>query len=217
MPKSKVVLSEPVYDYILQMVINKELKPGDRIPETKIAEKFTISRTPVRDAMRRLSNEGIIDIFPNRYAQVKVYSEKSITEIGTLRVALDTISVKLASLYGSRSDFLHLADLAKQLEEAYEKKNSLLKKKLDCDFHLFLSQISGNELLIKYQKELYLRVQYIMIFYENPVENVKRYIKQHNEIAQALMEGNEKLAESIIIDHLTSFYNLSDKFPGNFF
>ena len=107
MSKRNVGLSEPAYKHILELIMTKRLMPGDRIPETRIAEEFNISRTPVRDAMRQLSNEGLIEIFPNRFAQVKVYGDDAIQEIGTVRVALDTMSVKLAGLYGSRADFLH--------------------------------------------------------------------------------------------------------------
>lgn len=217
MSKNSTGLSEPVYKHILELIMTKELLPGDRIPETKIAQEFNISRTPVRDAMRQLANEGLIEIFPNRYAQVKLYNKESIAEIGTLRVALDSLSVKLAALFGSRADFLHLAALAKECEDAYKQKNSVLKKRLDCDFHLALAQISNNELLIKYQKELYLRIQYIMTCHPNTVDNEIRHIKQHYEIADALINNNERLATSIIVDHLTSFYNLKDKYPDDFF
>jgi len=216
MAKNSVGLSEPVYKHILQLIMTQELLPGERIPETMIAQSFKISRTPVRDAMRQLANDGLIDIFPNRYAQVKKYSKDSIMEIGTLRVALDSLSVKLASLFGSRADFLHLEDLARQCEDAYKRKDSVLKKQLDCDFHLALAEISQNELLIKYQKELYLRVQYIMVCYPNTVDNEKLHIKQHYEIVETLFNHDAPDA-SIAVDHLISFYNLKDQYPVGFF
>lgn len=217
MAKSSIGLSIPVYNHILQLIMTKQLLPNDRIPETKIAQDFNISRTPVRDAMRQLANEGLLEIYPNRYAQVKEYSPESITEIGVLRVALDTLSIKLAALYGSKADFLHLADIAKQCEDAYTKNDSVRKKQLDCDFHLALSEISNNELLIKYQKELYLRVQYIMVCHPNTVDNEVLHIQQHHQIADALMNNDEPKALSIIVNHLTSFYNLKEKYPDDFF
>ena len=62
MSKRSVGLSEPVYQEILKQIMNKELMPGDKIPELKIAEEFHISRTPVRDAIKMLGSNGLVDI-----------------------------------------------------------------------------------------------------------------------------------------------------------
>lgn len=217
MSKSTIGLSEPVYSHILNLILTQELLPGDKVPETKIAKEFQISRTPVRDAMRQLANDGLLEIFPNRFAQVKEYTKENITQIGTLRIALDSMAVKLAALYGSRADFLTLARIAQECEVAYSVGDIVARRQLDCDFHMALAEISGNDLLIKYQKELYLIVQYIMVCYPNTVDVEITHIKQHLGIADALMNNRDDIANAIIVDHLTSFYNLKDKYPENFF
>ncbi len=75
MSKTSKGNAHPAYEHLLEMILNKQLMPGDRIPEVRISQELGISRTPVRDAMRRLANEGLIEIFPNRFAQVVEYSE----------------------------------------------------------------------------------------------------------------------------------------------
>lgn len=217
MSKTSTMLSQTAYQYILDLIMTKQLLPGDRVPETTVAKKFEISRTPVRDAMQQLANEGLLEIFPNRFVQVKEYSMEDVTEIGTLRLAMDSLAVKLASLYGSRVDFFKLAEIAKQCEEAYKENNLLLKRELDCQFHMFLAEITKNELLIKFQKELYLRIQYIMLCYPNTVDSELEHIQQHYAIAEALIQGNSQLANDLIVEHLISFYNLRDKYPIDFF
>ncbi len=217
MSKTSVGLSEPAYKHLLHLIMTKQLMPGDRIPEVKIAQEFNISRTPVRDAMRQLCNEGLIDIFPNRFAQVRIYTDDMIAEIGTLRVALDSMAIKLACLYGSRADFLKLVDIAEQCAGALEHEDSALRRQLDCDFHLELARIAGNELLSKFQKELYLRVQFIMLHHPDTVVDDLQHTRQHYEIAEALMNHDEKKATDLIVTHLTSFYNLKTRYPENFF
>lgn len=217
MAKSSLMLSKKVYDHILELIMTKQLLPKDRIPENAIAQTFQISRTPVRDAMQQLANEGILEIFPNRYVQVKEYSPEDIIEIGTLRLALDTLSVKLASLFGSRADFLRLDEIAAECEKASQRGDFKLRNELDCKFHMTLAEISGNNLLIKFQKELYLRIQYIMLCYPNSVEREIDHVTQHHLIAEALINNNVTEALIIISDHLTSFYNLSSKYPSDFF
>ncbi len=209
--------SHPAYEHLLEMILNKQLMPGDKIPEVKISQELGISRTPVRDAMRRLANEGLIEIFPNRFAKVAEYSEESIRDIGVLRIALDTMAIRLAAMFSSRADCLKLKDIAEKCYEAMKAGNKKLRWSYDSEYHMELATMSRNDLLIKFQKELYLRVRYIMLHHPNPVKNEKRHLQQHLDLADALMEHDDKKAQALIIDHLTSFYNLKDKFPSTFF
>lgn len=209
--------THPAYVHLLEMILNKQLMPGDRIPEVKISQELGISRTPIRDAMRRLANEGLIEIYPNRFAMVSEYSEDSIRDIGVLRIALDTMAIRLASMFSSRADCLRLKEIAENCLDAMKEGNKKLRWQYDSQFHMELATMSRNELLIKFQKELYLRVRFILLHHPNPIENEMRHLHQHLELADALMAHDDALAESIIIDHLTSFYNLSDKFPSTFF
>jgi DNA-binding GntR family transcriptional regulator len=217
MSKSSSTLSQPAYDYLLDLIMTKQLMPGEKIPENKIAELFGISRTPVRDAMRQLANEGLIVIFPNRFAQVAEFNIEAIREIGVLRISLDTLAIKLALLFGSQSDFLNLRKLAAACDEALQSNDFIKRTKLDTDFHMELAQISHNSLLIKFQKELNLRVQFIILHYSKSVNNEQQHINQHVQLADALLAHDEQLALALIVDHLTSFYNLGDIYPADFF
>lgn len=209
--------SHPAYEHLLEMILNRHLMPGERIPEVKISQELGISRTPVRDAMRRLANEGLIEIYPNRFAKVAEYSEDSIRDIGVVRIALDTMAIRLASMFSSRVDFLRLKEIAQKCYDAMKAGNKKLRWEYDSQYHMELANMSRNDLLIKFQKELYLRVRFIMLHHPNPVENENRHLEQHLELADALMEHDDKRALAIITDHLTSFYNLRGRFPGNFF
>lgn len=217
MSKTSVGLIGPAYEHILSLIMTQQLLPGQKIPETKIAEQFGISRTPVRDAMRQLANEGLIEIYPNRFALVKEYSEDEIREIGMLRISFDTTAIKLASLFGSRADFLHLLDIAEKCAASLNDNDRLSQLQYDCDFHLELARIARNDLLIKFQKELYLRVQFILLTYPNYVADELKHARQHFEIAEALMNSDDELATNIAISHLTEFYGLKDRYPSNFF
>ena len=217
MTKNGGGLRHPAYNHMLDMIMSKQLMPGDKIPEVKIAQEFGISRTPVRDAMRQLANEGLIEIYPNRFAKVAEYGESAIRDIGVLRIALDSMAVKLSSMFGSQADFLRLKQIAQDCYDAMSKGDKGQRWRFDSDFHMELARISGNDLLIKFQKELYMRVRFIMMHHPNPMNNEQRHLRQHFEIADALANHDEKTAIAIVEDHLTSFYNLRDKFPPQFF
>ena len=132
MAKTNTLLRQTAYEYILDLIMTQQLLPNDRVSEAAVAQKFQISRTPVRDAMQQLANEGLLEIFPNRFVQVKEYSGDDITDIGSLRLAMDILSVKLASLFGSRADFMKLDDMASECEEAARGGDLKLRRELDC-------------------------------------------------------------------------------------
>ncbi|MBX8935479.1 GntR family transcriptional regulator [Enterococcus gilvus] len=217
MAKRNVASSEESYKHLLEMILTKKIMPGEKIPEIGISEKLKVSRTPVRDAMKRLENEGLIEIFPNRFAQVKDYSLQEIQDIGAVRLALDTLAVRLAALHGSQLDYMKLIELAKECEKASKEGDLILRSKADCDFHMALSNISKNSSLIKMQKSLYLSIQFIMIHHPNPSNDEARHLHQHFELVQALSENKEKEAVEIITDHLSSFYSLRNNYPAGFF
>ena len=127
------------------------------------------------------------------------------------------MAIKLAMLYGSRSDFLELFKIAELCEQGMKCNDFLQRRTADCDFHLALAKISHNELLEKFQKELYLRVQFILLYQDNLVTNEQRHIHQHFDITQALIDQDEPRALSLVSDHLISFYNLSNQYPPGFF
>ncbi len=88
----KKSMSQDLVTLIKQQILNGELNPGDRIVETKVAKELGISQTPVREAVRMLSGEGIINIVPNRGPIVKEIEERDIFEIYSLRASLETDS-----------------------------------------------------------------------------------------------------------------------------
>jgi DNA-binding GntR family transcriptional regulator len=210
-------LTSKTYDHILKMIMNKELMPGDRIPEQKISQEKKISRTPVRDAMRQLANEGLIDILPNKSATVADYKQDTIRDIGLMRIAMESMAIKLVALYGSRADFLHLREIAQNCSDACKAGDYVMRVKYDTDFHLEFANISGNYLLKKYQEELYLRVQFILIHHPNPVGDEPKHIQEHFDIVDALIDFDVKNALRTMVNHLASFYDLRGKFDESFF
>ena len=217
MPKNSSGLSETVYDTILQQIMTRQLMPGEKIPELKIAEELNISRTPVRDAIKKLGSSGLVDIYPNRFAQIRDYTDEEIIEVGTLRVSLEIMAVKLATLYGSHADYLQLVALAENCTQAFEQGNELEKQTIDCAFHKKLAEIAHNELLTQFQNELCLKVQFIMLHHPNTVEDELTHLREHYELAEALIEHREQDALRITIEHLTAFYGLRNRYPQGFF
>lgn len=213
--ENKKALSEEIYQHLLDQIFNGELKPNDKITENSLALNFQTSRTPIREAMRKLESQGLLKIYPNRYAEIASFSKKEINDIGVIRLSLDILAIKLAVIYSTKNDFLRLKEIAENCYLAYENNDGLKRRKLDTRFHEYLCELSKNELLLSMQNDLSLKIQFLLLHNNLPdVEDVE-HIKQHIEIANALINGNEKKAIEIDIDHLYEFYNLD--VPLDFF
>ena len=183
----------------------------------KIATQFGISRTPIRDAMKQLANDGILNIYPNRFAEVANWDEDLIKEIGITRAHLDNLAAKLAIFYGSNADFNRMMEHAKNCLQAANEDDVAMKINEDCAFHLELSVISRNRQLIEFQKKVYLKIEFLQSWRGDFLENPEEQYRQHEEIVAALVERDEKKAVHLLTRHNMHFHNLEKDFPVAFF
>ena len=202
------VLSETAYEQILQMILRQEIRCGEKIPEEKITQMLGMSRTPIREAIRRLANEGIVNLYPKRHAEVISFDEKAIKDVGLLRIALDTLAARLAILHGSNADFSQLKAIADACYQAARSGDLYRRIKLDCDFHLYMTEISGNQILLKVQKELYLKVQLIQAIKYTGIEESLKRVEGHFSILDGLFSRDEDIVVQSVYNHLASFYQI---------
>lgn len=213
MSKSSVSLGQKAYDYILQLIMSKELKPGERIPEQKIAEELSISRSPVRDALKKLENDGLVRIYQNRHAEIETYDDTKIINTGTTRIALEHLAIKLTRLNASYHDLLKLRELAVQCKDAYLSGQDILGQQYDVAFHSEITRLSKNDILIQFQKVLSLRMEFIILYNQKDISITTEHLDDHIRIAEALLEQNETTAIAVDMTHLKRFYHLEDAFP----
>jgi DNA-binding GntR family transcriptional regulator len=185
-----------------------ELLPGERIPELLIAEKFSLSRTPIHDALRHLAADGLVTISRNRGAAVRRFSAKEVREIGTIRLSQDILSAKLASYYGNTAAFDHLRNLAEANQDAAAKGNIYLRIKIDNDFHLEIAKISGNQHLYNLQYELYQQIYLVHILRYIDIKNSLIQIGHHLPLVEAIRKADMDRITQLICEHLKDFYQI---------
>jgi len=202
---NEISRSQAVYEYILNKILTLEFSPGSRIPEEMIASQMGTSRTPIREALRRLATEGLIMLFPNRYAQVVEFSEKDIYDLGIMRIFLDIVASRLAILNGSNADFFKLSAIAKKCDIAAMELDMRKQITLDSEFHFEIANISGNNVLKKIQSEMNLKVCLLQAI---RFEGVERRVYYHQKIVEAIMARDIARASKSVIDHLSAFYSI---------
>ena len=190
------------------MIFHMELMPNDRVPELQIAEKLSISRTPIHDALRKLESEGLVRIQRNRGAAVTCFSDDEIKEIGTLRLSQDILAAQLAMYYGCASDFDRLTLLADECEKAAAEGNIYGRIQRDMEFHTELAKISGNRHLYDQQFALYQQIYLIQISKYTDVEQSLIQIHHHKPLVAAIRGGDLDEVRRLTCQHVKDFYRV---------
>lgn len=198
-------MREKVYDRLKEMIINEELKPGERIIEVEFSEKFKVSRTPLREAIRMLELEGLLEDSGGNGMAVKKIGISDIQEVYEIRIALEGIILK---------EIVENKDIngLNQLEKLLNKTKKFLDVSKDTD-ELFKLFSEFNDILYnlsKYQKVVNLIKNinmYLRIFRKYSVDNEERRLKAYNdhvEIVEALKNWDLEKALNLNKMHLST-------------
>ena len=178
-------LRDVVFNTLRQAILRGELKPGERLMEIKLANKLGVSRTPIREAIRKLELEGLVLIIPRRGAEVAQITEKSLRDVLEVRRSLEALSVRLAC---ERMGAQGLSEL-KKAEEDFEKV-------------LGHDDITDNQRLIQllsnFREQMYrYRAEYLKRKECHP-----KLLEEHREIIRAIENSEVEQATRITCQHI---------------
>lgn len=210
-PRLYTTSADYVYQELRHRIITKQLKPGQRLPEVNIAVQMGVSRTPVREALRRLASEGLVLIIPNSGARLASPTRREMEDTYAVREQLECISVAIAATRISERNLRRLEDAILEEEKAFEEKNLELYLEVNENFHRIIADASGNRVLAEFVENILARTNAYVVFYDpfyDIVDNPS--ISQHKAIAQALKERDREKAVDLMREHLKlSLYDLN--------
>ncbi|MEN8905776.1 MAG: GntR family transcriptional regulator [Clostridiales bacterium] len=195
-------LREVIFNSLREAIIIGELKPGERLMEVQLAEKMGVSRTPVREAIRKLELEGFVDMVPRKGAQVANLSIKDIMDVLEIRASLDSLAAKLAADKITHDELKELKNVYDQFVNYVEKENINGSVKKDVEFHEIIYKASRNEKLIQILNNLREQVQRFRIIYIKDTSSHKDLIEEHFEIYDALCKKDSFKAVKIAKEHI---------------
>ncbi len=199
---SRKSLSDQVYDHIKRMILSGELKGGERVPEASLSQLFGVSRTPLREALKKLNDYGLIYLKPRSYAEVVIISEEEARDIGVVRTDLEILSAKLFSRNAKPEDYATLREISEKCMELSQMGDKAALFEMDSQFHLTIAKKCGNSCLYEIFEKLDARIQLLRLNQKLETETLTDYIKQHNILISALENGEENLIESILNTHI---------------
>ena len=208
--KSKIVQSQTlqnqVYEYLHNKIVNGDIPPGQRIVEGTIAEETGISRSPIREAIRRLGSDGLVSVSPRGGVRVYRATFSDFKYLYECRLSLEPTAAYFAALRINETQKTQLADLMYEMNLAVQKKEIDTLKVLSSKFHNMILEISGNPYLIKMMKQLIA----LLTFYRNDVLNIPRRVEEganeHQTIWQAIQTQDGKAAEESMKTHIQRDY-----------
>jgi DNA-binding GntR family transcriptional regulator len=201
-------LGEIVYQKIRNKIISLDLKPGEMIYENPIASEYGVSRTPVREAMNMLAQEGLIEIFPQRGARVAFLSVAKLQEAQFVRESLEiSVFFKVAEVWDASKDNYKQAEeeivlIIQNQKDSIEIQDYLQFVRLDEDFHNTIINLSGNHTLLTIVKQMrdYLnRLRYLEL---QEAHHEKVAITQHEEIFKAIKNNDAMYTIELLKQHL---------------
>ena len=207
---TRVPKNEQVYRRIKDMLLHYELKPGQRILEDDMATLLQTSRTPVREGLRKLNSEGLITIYPKRYAEVTYFTPEMAKKIGVIRMSQDILAGHLAIYYGSDADFSYLRQLADRCEESHRQNDLFGRITADRNFHLGITEIGKNEILLKYQREIYYQIHLLHLQNSQIADDTEQRVAYHQLLIDALSCRDEKKYIQAVVGRCQEMYSLDE-------
>ncbi len=195
-------LREIVFTTIRDAIISGKLMPGERLMEKHLAEKIGVSRTPVREALRKLEIEGFVLMTPRKGAIVTVINEKDIKDVLEIRAVLEGLAAALACENMMDAEIDKLMSTKKDFENAVEAKNLDLMVEKDIELHDLIFASTKNNRLVTIINNLREQIHRFRIAYLKDANYLKTIIIEHDKIVQAIVNKDKDVAQELSVNHI---------------
>lgn len=191
-------IADQLYAVIKRMILSGEIKSGEAVLEEKIAQDFNVSRTPVREAIKRLAAYGLLQLKPRGRAEVIRLNNEEAHKLAIVRVQIECLVVELLAEHADQADCQHLRQLAETCENSLETGDIAEIFERDSRLHLAMARATDNQYLYEILERLDAKVQLYRITTCLTLDKIGEDVEQHRTILDAICDGNvEKAKESM--------------------
>ena len=207
-PKFNVTMNEylplrdVVFNTLRQAILRGELKPGERLMEIQLANKLGVSRTPIREALRKLELEGLVNIVPRKGAEVADITEKSLRDVLEVRKALEELSVQLACEKITEEEIEELKRVAERFKDTLNDQDVTKIAEADVAFHDVIYTATDNQKLILLLTNLREQMYRYRVEYLKKEEAYPQLIADHEELIDNISKRNKEEATRIMCEHI---------------
>ncbi len=201
-PDSYVPLRVQVYGALREAILGGRLKPGERIVEDRICGELGVSRSPLREALRKLEGEGLVSILPRRGAVVTELTSRDGMDLFAVREVLEGLAARLAAEQISPGEMEELGEICAAMEKCIEARDPGALVELNTQFHEVVTRASRNRWIREFVTSIRTQTRSI---YRSSVERPGRApesLAEHRLVLDALRRGDGALAETLAREHV---------------
>ena len=195
-------LRDVVFNTLRDAILKGELEPGERLMEIQLAERLGVSRTPIREAIRKLELEGLVLMIPRKGAEVAKISEKSLRDVLEVRRSLEELAAELACQRMDAEALKDLEDAQKAFIQAVESGETMTMAEADEHFHDVIYMGTGNTRLVQILNNLREQMYRYRVEYLKEGETRDLLVKEHEELTRAIKERDVERAKQLSFQHI---------------
>lgn len=205
MPKDsrpKTYLADVVYTELRRALVAGDFDPGEPLTEADLCRRFTVSRTPIREALAKLERDHLVRVVPKKGAFVRTLSHAEIQELYQLREALEGLAVRLAAPRVERAE---LEDFERRFREARGRRAGLTDtdvRALGEEFHRYLGKRAGNTRLVQMLEDTREQLHSVWTMSIVAPRRAQALVREHLAIIDALKRSAGRRAERLMVEHV---------------
>jgi len=212
-------LRDVVFNTLRQAILKGELEPGERLMEIQLAERLGVSRTPIREAIRKLELEGLVLMIPRKGAEVARISEKSLRDVLELRRSLEELAIELACQRMTEEEIDGLERAQKAFREAVDSRDVMLMAETDEKYHEIIYQGTKNSRLVQILNNLREQMYRYRLEYIKDADKRQILLIEHDNILKAVRgrrvaEAKAAMREHIDNQEITVSKNIKEQWPS---
>ena len=202
-PIRRTALHDTLVSHLRDMIIEGDLPPGTRLHEGQLGEQLGVSRTPLREAIKYLASEGLVELVPSRGAVVKRFSAKDVQDMLTVLQTLEELAGRLACEAATDAEIAEVRALHDEMVHRYEAGDRMQYYKLNQDIHTAIARLSGNAALADMHAMLQTRLKRIRFIGHEGPEKWAAAVAEHQEMIAALEARDKARLSKVLGLHLT--------------
>lgn len=195
-------LRDVVFNTLRQAILRGELKPGERLMEIQLANKLGVSRTPIREAIRKLELEGLVLMIPRKGAEVAEITEKNMRDVLEVRKALEELAVQLACEKITAEEIEEMKKAAEEFRMILKNKDITEIAEADVRFHDIIYMATDNQKLILLLNNLREQMYRYRLEYIKDADKRQILVVEHDYILKAIRSRHVAEAKKAIREHI---------------
>lgn len=195
-------LHDAVADRLRQYVVEGKLLPGQRLNERVLCEQMGVSRTPMREAIKKLAGEGLVRLEPNRGAVVHRLTPDEVAAAFEVVASMEALSGELAAQRATPDQIQHVLDLQDQMELAHRNNDLPSYYRINSEIHAAINEAAGNPVLTEMFRSINLRLQSLRFRSNLDQKKWDAAVKEHKDIANALASRDQAGLSLLLRQHL---------------